>query len=153
MIKWMMISFILYRRNYLDVNMIIADIFWAAICKSKKAQDRKLCASPFDFLHIANFTWFQLFPFCTEQSIHTVLLSHIQLCSHCGRIMQIVWAHCGHTVEGTKRVFLLSLADIWRRLRWEIGAAGEMGSTAQYEFVHTTCTSMRTSKQTSTITI
>ena len=152
MIKWMMISFILYRRNFLDVNMIIADIFCAAICKSQKAQDRKLCASQFDFIRIVKFTWLYLFPFFTQQR-NAVLLSYVQMCTHCGRIMHTVWAHCGHTVQGTKRVFLLSLADIWRRLRWEIGAAGEMGSTAQYEFVHTTCTSMRTSKQTSTITI
>ena len=70
--------------------------FWAAICKSKKAHEEgKFCVSPFDILHIMKFTWFQLFPFCTEQSIHTVLLSHVQLCSHCGRIMHTV----GHIVD------------------------------------------------------
>ena len=59
--------------------------YWAAICKSKTANEEgKLCASQFDILHIVKF------PFCTEQSMHTVLLSLVQLCSHCGRIMHTV---------------------------------------------------------------
>ena len=153
-----MISFILYRRNYLDVNMIIADIFWAAICKSKTAQARKFCASPFDFLHLVNFTWFQLFPFCTEQSIHTVLLSHVQLCSYCERIMHTVvgtlWTHCGGHKEGLFAQSRWHLTTIkmrnWGGRRNGFNRTVWISTHHLYKYAYKTST---TSTQTSTITI
>ena len=68
-----------------------------------KAQDRKLCASPFDFLPIVKLSWFHLFPFCTVQSKHCVVVPCTVVFTlwkdHAHRVGTL-WTHRGGHKEG-----------------------------------------------------